>query len=572
MQVCSDISGDRNIASTLETLLNKDLLISCIDERQGIYRYHNILGEYLRTLFSRLDHSRQVTIHRRAASSFSALGDEDESLRHLLITEDYNEAMNSILKMPSGPRTMSYMGLVPIKSAVENIDFAYQKFFYHYINLEFDKCRELYNLIITLPNLKPGYEGLGFLINDEPINLSINLPAMSEIECLPIASVTKALLLIKNAAMLHYKGEFSHALEFIAKAMSYPRVLYNPFIACFAYNIKSQISEEMGYFVQATVLYGQIKDLLDNNKSLRGMYPSYYIGFIGINLRQLKLDDALLNLELAKNSAKKISDWDWFNVSYSYNVAEYLYITGEHDKATEIMNNLFSLPTYSNLLIVTRLLRYSLIYGCLSENVIDRYIQQYEGADDLTKTIDSRLLYAQIQLYRKQSDIAFKLLDSILVHARKEKVYLKIVEAALIKLSIIFRSQPDSRAVLNLLFEAVHYASGDNIMLPFHLHCVEILDLDRALSDELLPMLSDKERDFYEEILKICGKKDISLLSARELEVLQEIAGGYSNKQIAEHLCISLATVKTHIINIYGKLQVNSRVAAADAGRRLGLI
>jgi LuxR family maltose regulon positive regulatory protein len=52
------------------------------------------------------------------------------------------------------------------------------------------------------------------------------------------------------------------------------------------------------------------------------------------------------------------------------------------------------------------------------------------------------------------------------------------------------------------------------------------------------------------------------------MDVMNEIARGSSNKEIAEQLCISLATVKSHIINIYSKLQVNSRVAAIDAAKK----
>jgi len=42
---------------------------------------------------------------------------------------------------------------------------------------------------------------------------------------------------------------------------------------------------------------------------------------------------------------------------------------------------------------------------------------------------------------------------------------------------------------------------------------------------------------------------------------------GRSNKEIAESLCISMATVKTHIINIYSKLGVSNRVAAINKMR-----
>ncbi|WP_155241943.1 response regulator transcription factor [Clostridium pasteurianum] len=61
-------------------------------------------------------------------------------------------------------------------------------------------------------------------------------------------------------------------------------------------------------------------------------------------------------------------------------------------------------------------------------------------------------------------------------------------------------------------------------------------------------------------------------LTNKETEVMLEISKGLSNKEIAEKLCISLATVKTHIINIYSKLQVNSRVAAVEKARKMDII
>jgi DNA-binding NarL/FixJ family response regulator len=51
-------------------------------------------------------------------------------------------------------------------------------------------------------------------------------------------------------------------------------------------------------------------------------------------------------------------------------------------------------------------------------------------------------------------------------------------------------------------------------------------------------------------------------LSAREIEVLEWVAKGASNKDIGNALSISVATVKTHLIHIYGKLGVDDRTAA----------
>ena len=54
-------------------------------------------------------------------------------------------------------------------------------------------------------------------------------------------------------------------------------------------------------------------------------------------------------------------------------------------------------------------------------------------------------------------------------------------------------------------------------------------------------------------------------LSAREIEVLQLVARGSSNREIGKQLHISTATVKTHLIHIYDKLGVNDRTSAVTA-------
>ncbi|MEU5421961.1 response regulator [Streptomyces sp. NPDC001407] len=61
-------------------------------------------------------------------------------------------------------------------------------------------------------------------------------------------------------------------------------------------------------------------------------------------------------------------------------------------------------------------------------------------------------------------------------------------------------------------------------------------------------------------------------LSPREAEILGLLAEGLANKQISRRLFISEATVKTHLVHIYGKLGVDSRTAAIAAGLAQGLI
>lgn len=61
-------------------------------------------------------------------------------------------------------------------------------------------------------------------------------------------------------------------------------------------------------------------------------------------------------------------------------------------------------------------------------------------------------------------------------------------------------------------------------------------------------------------------------LSAREVEILELLAKGLSNHQIGRRLLISEATVKTHLVHVFGKLGVQTRTAAVTAAVQRRLI
>jgi DNA-binding CsgD family transcriptional regulator len=61
-------------------------------------------------------------------------------------------------------------------------------------------------------------------------------------------------------------------------------------------------------------------------------------------------------------------------------------------------------------------------------------------------------------------------------------------------------------------------------------------------------------------------------LSKRELEVLQLMAEGLSNDEIAQRLFVSLSTIKTHSRNLFDKLEVSRRTQAIDKAKKLSII
>lgn len=78
------------------------------------------------------------------------------------------------------------------------------------------------------------------------------------------------------------------------------------------------------------------------------------------------------------------------------------------------------------------------------------------------------------------------------------------------------------------------------------------------------PMSSQIARMVVGSFQSKADRNEGNKLSDREDEVLQLLAAGYRNKEVADKLFISLSTVKTHIYSIYQKLHVTSRVEALN--------
>ena len=61
-------------------------------------------------------------------------------------------------------------------------------------------------------------------------------------------------------------------------------------------------------------------------------------------------------------------------------------------------------------------------------------------------------------------------------------------------------------------------------------------------------------------------------LTPREISILRRLESGLSNKEIAEAIFVSEGTLKWHLHNVYGKLNVKNRTGAMTRARALGLL
>jgi len=106
-------------------------------------------------------------------------------------------------------------------------------------------------------------------------------------------------------------------------------------------------------------------------------------------------------------------------------------------------------------------------------------------------------------------------------------------------------------------------AGADGYMLKDASHNELLLAIEYVLNGKkfLSPSISDKVVEAYLHTPKEPQASILDSLTSREREVLKLIAEGYSNKMIADHLCISLKTVEKHRSNLMRKLDLRNTAA-----------
>jgi LuxR family transcriptional regulator, maltose regulon positive regulatory protein len=185
--------------------------------------------------------------------------------------------------------------------------------------------------------------------------------------------------------------------------------------------------------------------------------------------------------------------------------------------------------------------------------------------------------YVRLLLAQNKLDKAELLLSELYALADDNKAIEKIIELK-ISYAVLFKLRGNQEKAIAILIEAMEFASEENLLYYF----VNEHDRIKDLVKEVFKVLAATETNIpakFVDNLKLAIERKEKLkkmnfgidLSARELDTLKLIQD-LSNQEIADKLFISLNTVKTHLKNIYLKLEVDNRAKAVTKARDLGII
>jgi LuxR family maltose regulon positive regulatory protein len=196
----------------------------------------------------------------------------------------------------------------------------------------------------------------------------------------------------------------------------------------------------------------------------------------------------------------------------------------------------------------------------------------------------SDIVYAEIALIRSQFAAAERLLTRVINEHPNGLLNDHLMDARVL-LPLALFGQHKINLARRTMTETIRRAAPEKFCQPFlkrSLECLPLLVL--VLHTE---NLTADAKEFIDEILRTteqysevqCSLPEeytdlvtAASITSREQEILDLLATGLTNREMALHLGISESTVKTHLVNIYTKLDVNSRVQALSQAQALNLI
>lgn len=560
-ELCESLMPDVDFREMMESLFQKNVLLTILDDKKGIYCYHDILKDYFQHQFQLLEEQERKQLHHRAAVTYLKLHDYGECLRHDLEIPDYDHAMKVMVTMTLSGEAIAYMKKIPMEVIVRNPDFAYQYFFYYYSNFEDEKCEKIYQLLqdkLSDDETFKAFEQVNIFLAREMKSRNHPVLPLEDIMKLPLSKGSKAVALIKDAYLLFVNDRIQESYQYLEEAEKVYLESQNTYIGFFLYTTKSQLYEYLGEFRKSLQAYDATYLLLDKAYNLRS---SYYVGIAGVYVKQMRIEDAKIALEQAQLYIKE--DSSNIQMAHLYTSAQLYMIQKDENKANEMITLLHDREDISLVRAASLLKLYWIHHP--THPYFSEFEQEYIQSEDEEIDHDGHLLHALLLHEAGNVDEAMALSEKVLAYAREYKNKYVLVEASLWKLVFLYKDPSHRRTCVNQFIEALYYAARENIQLPFWMIQKDLEGIYRTLYSNIKDRLTETEEVFLSKLQ--LTKKD-NRLSIREAEVLEELSKGRTNKEIADTLCISLATVKSHIINIYNKLQVKNRIEAAHKYER----
>src|SRR5215218_7065443 len=613
--LCEALTDADDGREMLERLERANLFLVPLDEGGRYYRYHHLFAAFLRERLQRVHPDAILELHRRAGLWYEGDGCLAGAVEHALAAEDFDRAAD-LIEEETGVRRryvdasllLRWLGTLPdgVVRHRPRLCLLYAWAFVHSGELE-DAERWLRDAEATL---RLGDEASTVGLSDEEHTMlgeicivRARMAAMRENAPLTTELSNRALDLLPEDE-LHLRGDVAldlghaycsvgdleSASEAFARAAATGRAADDLRTALFALRYQASLEISRGRLRKAEdLLLDGLRLAESRPEGVPSVAGMIHTGMGELHYERGALDEARQLLETGIEHGRRSGEAKILVYGY-VNLARVQMARGDAEEAHSLIREAGRLTPRWPLIWAWQA-RFYLAQGDVQSAV--RWAREYGATQDYLSYPRhfERITMARVLLGEGRIDEALGYLDRLLENARSEGRMAHAIE--LLTLLALASERRDARGeALGHLERALALAEPEGFVRLF----VDEGPPMAALLERLIQQPRDDgsyaatpdgytgrllehfaaETGLYgnsgNEVSRSGRGPGLEPLSEREIEVLELVAAGRSNSEIAGELYLSVGTVKAHVHHIFGKLLVRNRSQAVARARELRLL
>jgi len=583
--LCDAVTQQCDSAVLLENLERNNLFVIPLDDKRIWFRYHHLFVDVLRAHLKIENPDIIPTLHQQASGWYEKNGFEIEAFQHAAAGNDIDRAESIIV----GSRIPIYFRgavrpvlnwLTSLSPSIMNdrpslwVMYGWTLMIAHQNaevesklqsaaivlagNVQDENSRDLVGSIAALRAMLAA----NIYDTDKIIQQSHQALEYLHTDNMYI----RAVVLRSLAIAYQFRGERDLARKTYQEAIIMSEASNNLFvnILCTTGLGMIQLSDNELYNAEAS--YQHVLNLVgDSNQPIT---CAAFFGLAQINYQWDKLDKAREYGEHSVHLSKQIDVID-SSVSGEIFLGKLQLAQGNIDEASSIFSRAEQQIYQNNFVkqipaIISARVRLQLHLGNITE------------AERLLETHDLPLSKARVCLAQDDAPAALSILASYRQHIEAQNLQDERLNIMVLQ-SLAYHQNGDLSQAIETITAVLQITAPEGFIRLFldeGLPMLKLLNDTRpygivpAYVDTLIAAFESETIDDQ----NLGSQPLIEPLSDRELEVLQLVADGLSNREIGARLYLALSTVKGHNRNIYGKLGVKRRTEAVARARELGLI
>jgi LuxR family maltose regulon positive regulatory protein len=603
--LCDAVTGRTDSQAMLTTLEQSNLFTIPLDEERRWYRYHNLFAEFLRshsqTPSTDAEQGGVHQLHRRAAEWYENNGLAPEAIKHALAAQDFEWAARLIEQtarqtLMSGETNtlLGWLRAMPEAVIRSRPRLCLAQAWTRLFTGDLDAIElSLQQVSQSAAESEGEVQGEAAAIHALVAALKSDLSSAIEFAHQALGHLPpddlflRGLVAINLGMAYDFRGDMAAASRAYAEAYAIGQAAENTLLTLMAATQLADLEALQGRLHAAADFDRQaIRLAIEPGKQLPVVSMAY--GSLGRLLYEW--NDLEAASRCLTDCAQLGRQWETADMlaTGSIYLAQVKQAQGDTASAQDLIRQadqalqgqMVSLATVS--IVKAYQARLWVRQGNLEAAA--RWAQDYQARSDeapgYLRQIEQTTL-ARVLMAQSKPEAAVGLLDPLLKIAESAGQVSNVIELLALK-ALAFGAQGQSAQAIETLRRTLTLAEPEGY--------VRVLVDEGEPMEWLLQRMKDeggRMKEYVGKLLTAFGKQPpdtdlhpssfslqplVEPLSERELEVLRLIADGFSNAEIAQRLVIALGTVKRHINNIYGKLEVQSRTQAVARAREMGLV